>query len=127
MTESVSYEKLLPDLQTVSAALANTDPASAEPVEAAAELILALTCRVAELEEALAAVERQIQRRKERQHEGIVAAQERGVAFGRPRMPLPDNFEEVKNLWFTRQISSREGARRLGVSQDTFLRWCGRR
>ncbi|MCD8322557.1 MAG: hypothetical protein LUC89_06720 [Oscillospiraceae bacterium] len=127
MTESVSYEKLLTDLQTVSAALTETDPASAGPVAEAAEIIPVLTSRITELEEKLAAVEQQIQRRKERQHEGIVAAQERGVAFGRPRMPMPDNFEEVKNLWFTRQISSREGARRLGVSQDTFLRWCGRR
>ncbi|MCD8087777.1 MAG: hypothetical protein LUE22_04200 [Oscillospiraceae bacterium] len=124
MTESVAYEKLLTDLQTACAALAKTDPASAASVEEAAEIIPALTHRVAELEEALAAAEGQIKRRRERQLEGIVAAQERGVAFGRPRMPLPDNFEEVKNLWFTRQISSREGARRLGVSQDTFLRWC---
>ncbi|MCD8116504.1 MAG: hypothetical protein LUE21_05220 [Oscillospiraceae bacterium] len=88
------------------------------------EAITALQGRVTELEEALAAVEDRKKWRKERQHEGIVAAQEKGVTFGRPRMPLPDNFEEVRDLWYHREISSRKGAEMIGVSQDTFLRWC---
>ncbi len=124
MAESGDYEKLLTDLQAACVALARTDPASAESVAEAAEIISALTSRVAELEKELAAVEDRKEWRKERQHEGIVAAQDRGVTFGRPLKALPDDYEEVKNLWFTRQISSREGARRLGISQDTFLRWC---
>ena len=32
---------------------------------------------------------------RQRQAEGIAAAKARGVRFGRPPMPLPDNFEEV--------------------------------
>ena len=36
---------------------------------------------------------------KQRQAEGIVAAKERGVKFGRPPLPLPDNFSEVHKLW----------------------------
>ncbi|MCD7768538.1 MAG: hypothetical protein LUH36_00240 [Oscillospiraceae bacterium] len=88
------------------------------------EAISALQGRVTELEGELAAVEDRKRWRKERQHEGIVAAQEKGVTFGRPRMPLPDNFEEVRDLWYRRKLSSRKGAEMLGVSQDTFLRWC---
>ncbi|MCD8116839.1 MAG: hypothetical protein LUE21_06950 [Oscillospiraceae bacterium] len=124
MTETATYEKLLTDLERIRAGLTETDPALAGPVGEAMEAISALQGRVTELEGQLAAVEDRRQWRKERQREGIVAAQERGVAFGRPRMPLPDDFEEVKSLWLTRQISSREGAKRLGISQDTFLRWC---
>ena len=33
---------------------------------------------------------------KQRQKEGIAAAKLRGVQFGRPRKPIPDNFEQVK-------------------------------
>ncbi len=32
---------------------------------------------------------------RQRQAEGIAAAKARGVKFGRPQVPLPDNFEEV--------------------------------
>ncbi len=63
---------------------------------------------------------------RRRQMEGIAAAKYRGVKFGRPSKPVPDNFHEVKSLWTQGFISSREGARRLQVSQDTFLRWSRR-
>lgn len=32
---------------------------------------------------------------RQKQSEGIAAAKEKGVIFGRPRKPLPDNFEEL--------------------------------
>ncbi len=60
---------------------------------------------------------------RQRQKEGIAAAQLRGVRFGRPRKPIPLEFEYLKRQWETRNISSREAARRLDISQDTFLRW----
>ncbi|MCD8117623.1 MAG: hypothetical protein LUE21_11050 [Oscillospiraceae bacterium] len=121
MTETVTYEQLLEKLET---ARNGAEESAAAVIGEAMEAIAALQSRIAELEGELAAVEERKQWRKERQHEGIAAAQSRGVTFGRPRLPLPDNFEEVKNLWMTRQISSREGAKQLGISQDTFLRWC---
>ncbi|MCD8008497.1 MAG: hypothetical protein LUF68_06130 [Clostridiales bacterium] len=127
MTEPVTYKTLLTDLERIRAGLTETDPASAGPVGEAIEAISALQGRVTELEDELAAVEERRQWRKERQMEGIQAAQKRGVSFGRPRMPVPDDFEEVKALWYAREISSREGAKRLGISQDTFLRWCKNR
>ena len=33
---------------------------------------------------------------KQRQKEGIAAARLRGVQFGRPRKPLPENFEQIR-------------------------------
>lgn len=36
---------------------------------------------------------------KQRQAEGIAAAKARGVKFGRPMIPLPDNFYEVHKRW----------------------------
>ena len=60
---------------------------------------------------------------KQRQKEGIAAARLRGVQFGRPRKPLPVNFEQIRFDWKNKKITSREAARQLSVAQDTFLRW----
>lgn len=60
---------------------------------------------------------------RQRQKDGITAAQLRGIRFGRPRKPIPLEFEYLKRQWENRNISSREAARRLDISQDTFLRW----
>lgn len=60
---------------------------------------------------------------RERQKEGIAAARLRGVRFGRPRKQIPAEFERLKAQWEQQAISSREAARRLDISQDTFLRW----
>lgn len=60
---------------------------------------------------------------KQRQMEGIAAAKMRGVRFGRPRKNVPVSFYSIKSEWENKKVSSREAARRLGVSQDTFLRW----
>ena len=59
----------------------------------------------------------------QRQMEGIAAAKLRGVRFGRPRKPIPENFSDVKKRWETGVISSRQAARELHIAQDTFLRW----
>ena len=59
----------------------------------------------------------------QRQMEGISAAKLRGVRFGRPRKPIPENFLDVKKRWETGIISSRQAARELHIAQDTFLRW----
>lgn len=60
---------------------------------------------------------------KQRQMEGIAAAKLRGVRFGRPRKDIPRDFQRLKCDWEEKRISSREAARQLDVSQDTFLRW----
>ena len=60
---------------------------------------------------------------RQRQREGIAAAKLRGVRFGRPRKEVPSEFLQLKEDWENRRITSREAARKLGISQDTFLRW----
>jgi DNA invertase Pin-like site-specific DNA recombinase len=60
---------------------------------------------------------------RQRQREGIAAARKRGVQFGRPRKPIPESFPQVREAWEAQRIASREAARMLGISQDTFLRW----
>ena len=60
---------------------------------------------------------------RQRQAEGIAAAQERGVRFGRPPAERPEAFGEVRAAWQRREISAREAGRRLGVSYKTFQAW----
>lgn len=79
-----------------------------------ADLVLQILSYVAETER-----ENILQRQKE----GIVAAKLRGVKFGRPRKEIPNNFYDLKKEWENKTISSREAAKCLNISQDTFLRW----
>lgn len=60
---------------------------------------------------------------KQRQREGIEAAKKRGVKFGRPCIPVPEEFYDLKEKWLNKKITSREAATTINVSQDTFLRW----
>lgn len=60
---------------------------------------------------------------RQRQAEGIAAAKARGVRFGRPRKPVPEEFYVLKEEWLSRQVTSREAAVKLSIAQDTFLRW----
>ncbi|WP_346011468.1 recombinase family protein [Pseudoflavonifractor capillosus] len=60
---------------------------------------------------------------RQRQKEGIAAAKLRGVRFGRPRKTVPEEFWQLKEAWEQKKITSREAAGRIGIAQDTFLRW----
>lgn len=57
---------------------------------------------------------------KERQREGIAAAKERGVKFGRPRRELPPNFDEVFAQYRAKRLSGCEAARLLNLPVGTF-------
>lgn len=61
---------------------------------------------------------------KRRQAEGIAAAKLRGVRFGPPRKKIPDGFELLRERWEAGAISGRAAARELGISAQTFTRWC---
>ncbi len=57
---------------------------------------------------------------RQRQAEGIAAAKERGVRFGRPPKPLPDNFHETYRLWVNKKISINKAAELCNMPVSTF-------
>lgn len=57
---------------------------------------------------------------KQRQAEGIAAAKAKGVQFGRPPLPLPDNFHKMHQDWRRGEISMEEAARACGMRPKTF-------
>ncbi len=57
-----------------------------------------------------------------RQAEGIAAAKARGVEFGRPKVPIPENFESIIAEVDRRMLSAEEAARQCGMSRATFYR-----
>lgn len=59
---------------------------------------------------------------RQRQKEGIEAAMQRGVQFGRPQMPTPDNFKQVYERWMNKEISGEEAARQCNLARTTFYR-----
>ena len=59
---------------------------------------------------------------RRRQAEGIAAARARGGLLGRERIELPEDFRDLAELWQEGGISSRNAARELGISYQTFLR-----
>ena len=60
---------------------------------------------------------------RQRQAEGIAAARERGVHFGRQPMERPEAYPRIQERWKRGEISARQAARELGVSHRTFLLW----
>ena len=57
---------------------------------------------------------------RRRQAEGIAAAREKGVKFGRPPHPLPKGFESAFEAWRRKEITAKEAARRCSMPIGTF-------
>lgn len=57
---------------------------------------------------------------RQRQLEGIAAAKMRGVRFGRPPSPLPENFDDVYNRWKNGKISGVAAAKECGMPLSSF-------
>lgn len=57
---------------------------------------------------------------RQRQAEGIAAAKARGVRFGRPSTPLPENFHGVYQRWRAGKINGTEAAKECGMAISTF-------
>ena len=57
---------------------------------------------------------------RQRQAEGIAAAKARGVRFGRPPKPLPENFHSAYQRWKGGAITGTAAAKECGMPLATF-------
>ncbi|MBD5169559.1 MAG: recombinase family protein [Oscillibacter sp.] len=57
---------------------------------------------------------------RQRQTEGIAAAKARGVKFGRPPVPLPDNFYHVHRDWRDKKLTLNQAADACAMPVSTF-------
>ncbi len=57
---------------------------------------------------------------RQRQAEGIAAAKMRGVRFGRPPRPLPENFHSAYQRWKAKKITGTAAAKECGMALSTF-------
>lgn len=57
---------------------------------------------------------------KQRQAEGIAAAKARGVKFGRPPLPIPENFHQMHKDWRAGKITIEEAAKACNMCSKTF-------
>lgn len=76
-----------------------------------ADLVLALLSYVSENERKSI---------RERQREGIEAAKQRGVKFGRPSKPIPVDFTHIYDRWQAKEITAGEAAALCGLTKATF-------
>lgn len=82
--------------------------------ELISDIVLQLLSYVAE-------TERQFIR--QRQAEGIQAAKERGVRFGRPPKQRPESYTALREMWARGEISASKAAKELQIDHHTFLNW----
>ena len=57
---------------------------------------------------------------RQRQKEGIAAAKARGVRFGRPPRPLPENYHSAYQRWKAGTITGTAAAKECGMPLSTF-------
>lgn len=57
---------------------------------------------------------------RSRQAEGIAAAKKRGVTFGRPSKPLPENFDAIYKKWKAKELSTRQASQACNMPKSTF-------
>ena len=57
---------------------------------------------------------------KQRQAEGIAAAKARGVRFGRPTLPVPENFDQMRKDWRAGKIKIEDAAKACSMCSKTF-------
>ena len=57
---------------------------------------------------------------RQRQAEGIAAAKAKGIRFGRPPKPLPENFHSAYQRWKSGEITGTAAAKECGMPLATF-------
>lgn len=104
------------EIQVIDMPLLNTNsPHSDLTGMFIADLVLQILAYVAETERAFI---------KQRQAEGIAAAKQKGICFGRRKQNVPDDFELYYQLWREGDISLRRAAKELQMNYSTFYRRC---
>ena len=63
---------------------------------------------------------------KQRQAEGIAAAKEKGVRFGRKPYERPENYDDVIAEWKNGRITATAAAKTFGISRSCFYSWVGK-
>ena len=96
--------------QEVVSDIAAADPARSRELLSAfvSELVLAV------------ADQSQREERRQKQAEGIAVAKAKGVRFGRPAKPLPDNFDEMHQAWRNGQMTLGQAANACGMPESSF-------
>lgn len=59
---------------------------------------------------------------RKRQREGIIAAKERGVKFGRPKKEIPDDFDKIIEEWRHKSKSMENILSECNMGKTTFYR-----
>lgn len=59
---------------------------------------------------------------RQRQKEGIAAAQKRGVRFGRPPLEMPEEYEKYYTLWKYKKITAKQAAKILDIPLWAFYK-----
>lgn len=67
--------------------------------------------------------EKELNKMKQRQAEGIALAREKGKHLGRPKIEKPKQWDEIYTLWKSNKISAVEAARLLKLTKSTFYRF----
>ena len=57
---------------------------------------------------------------RQRQAEGIAAAKAKGIKFGRPPLPLPDNFYKIHKAWRAKKLTLKQAAKACNMPVGTF-------
>lgn len=60
---------------------------------------------------------------RRRQAEGIAAAKERGIHFGNPGKPLPEEFEDVVKRWRKKELRLSEALKELKIGKTYFFKY----
>ena len=59
---------------------------------------------------------------RQRQADGIAAAKDRGVKFGRPMIEVPECFEQTVDALVKKELTLEDAVRLCGMSKTTFYR-----
>ena len=59
---------------------------------------------------------------RKRQEQGIAAAKAKGIKFGRPEVPVPDDFGKIIKDWDRGKISLSEALKKSNMTKTTFYR-----